>query len=578
LPGIEPAQRSRRVRQRARRGKTWRRAGGASLWNPITLSVVQHETALLTELVGRSTAASGSESAPTWAIKVVDMQGNVALALTNAEVDKIVWTLNKPDEFSFIAGKNAYTLANIPVIGTASGAKEVQIFRNGQLVAWGPIIGTSGDGSQGDVKFTGAGVDWYLEHRFLDGTITNLLTNADFESGTSNWTAQGGLSSFTQDSGNFYTGANSAQLVCSGPGDSRIIQYTSAGPNGVGLLITFSAWFYIDSITAANPFWTGLLIEGYDNTGAFQKQNWYPIDTATPQKKWTHASATIWIPPNQQWTLKCSLWAPVGTIHWDDAKCVTMQSIGTTGITGNPATPVDLGNIVAFLVRFLQSPSAGKSELNIGTNSATTGAKMAYDWQYVDHVQWDQALKTFVDRNDGLDYSIDLTTTTRTFHSYARKRGTDRSGSVTLKYVAGATDNNCTSYRDTTDAGKLITRSKVLGSNSGPDREQGESSDATQVGGVIIEDVTQAPQEASVAALQPMSAQKIKLFKYVPHTIEMDLKGDTGLIPTIRPGDLVTVNLQDGYVTYSGVFRIMSMTIDAPNNIAIVALAKDDLT
>jgi hypothetical protein len=544
----------------------------------VTQTVTQTQTPTIDPLAGIGTTATGSESAPTWLLQVTDNRGTIATTLSNAEPDKITWTLNQPDDYTFHFPKNAYTEAQIPTIGTAAGgAKEVQIYRNGDLLSWGPVIGVTGSGDQGKLEAHGAGVDWFLNRRFIDGPITNLLLNADFESGTTGWTASN--TTFTADTGNFVVGAKSAKLITTLAGsDTRIQQTVAPAPNGVGKLVTASAWFFIDSFTAPAFGWLGLLLEGYKD-GVFQKNNYYPIDSATPRKQWTKAATTLWIPPNESWTIRVSLWGPQGTIHWDDCKVVAPESLSTAGLTGSVNTPVDIARIVEYIVDFMQSTAYGKSALNIGGSSATTGVTMTKHYQFVDHVQFDQAMREFIERDDGVDYYVKITPKTRTFKTFAGKRGTDRHASVTLKYdVSSPSTSNCTSYHFARDGGQCITRQTIIGEDNGPDREQGETADATQTGGVILQDVRQAPQGSKTASLQPLADERLGRYKEVPLAITMNLQGSSGLIPTIHCGDLVTVVISDGYVSVTGTYRIMTMTLDCPKNNLAVTVTKDDLS
>lgn len=545
-----------------------------------TLTVTNQQTpATLDALGGHRTTASGNEAAPVYAIKVVDMRGASPVTLANAEPDSITWTLNQPDEFAFHFPKNAYANTDVPAIGTGAGVKEVQIFRNSDLRAWGPVLQRQASGGDGAVQCTGAGVDWYLNRRFVDGLIPNLVTNPDFESGATGWTANN--VTFTQPTNNFVTGSKSAKLVSTSAwADTQIHQNgIVAGPNGVGVLVTASAWFFIETFTAAAFGNLGLYIEGGPTGSANTINNYFPIDNATRRGEWQKTlGVTLWVPPGETWDINVRLYGPQGTIYWDDVKLVAMDSVGTANITGSVNTPTDIANIMQMLVGHVQRTSAGKSWLNIGTHTETTGVTMTKHYQFVDHVQFDQAVKEFMDRDDGADYSMDYTPTTRTWHSYANKRGTDRSGAVTLKYdVASPSTSNCTTYGFSDDAGGCITRQTVLGEDNGPEREQGEASDATNVGGVILQDVRQAPQNSKTASLQPLADERISRFSAVPVTIDMDLQGDSGLIPTLGCGDLVTVVIADGFVAVNGVYRIMRMHLDCKENVLTVTLATDTL-
>lgn len=554
----------------------------------VVVPLIDASATLRSPSAGLRTSASGSEVDPSWSIKITDMSGSVITDLTPgtgiwAEVDKITWTLNAPDECEFHFPKNAFNAGDLRVLGSNSGPHEVQVYRNGDIVFWGPITSINGAGADGALKCHAAGPDWYLNRRFVDGVVVNLLDNGDFESDLDDWTtfdAGGGLTASIS-TNTFITGSQSAKLVSTSPDEEFLIQSATIGANAIGTLLTVSAWFLIDSITKpahsgdmlAPP---GLYIEGR-KSGVFQGNNAYVIDTATPQGKWTKASTTIWVPPGETWEIDVRLYAPQGTIHWDDAKLVRMDSLFCGTHTGLTLLPIDISTSIQKLVAHVQNPTVGKSHLNITVDAESVGVKLLKVYQYVDHVQFDQAMREFIERDDGIDYFIRLTPTTRTFRSFSGKRGTDRTGEFTLSYVAGADDGDVPDYRFTSDGSACITRQVVLGEDNGPDREQGESAGASAIGGTILQDVRQASQDATVDSLQPFADELISRFSSVPLTIELDVLGKSELIGYLHPGDLVAVTITDGYVDVEDDLRIMQITLDAVKNMMTLTLTTDTL-
>lgn len=548
--------------------------GSSSSGSPVIAPRINAAPTIYPPFIGSPTTATGSESNPTWSVKIVTMAGVVSTTLANADVDDITWVLNGPDEATFHFPKGAYSASQVTTLGTSSGVKEIQVYRNGDLLFWGPIISLDAKGSDGAVNCRCAGVDWYLNRRFLDGPLTNLLSNADFETGLTSWSTVGASASGSTDS--FIIGSQAVRLQSlAAGGDYYISQTVNAGPNGVGLLLTVSAWFYLEQITTEALQGRGLYVKGTYN-GTFQSDNWYVIDPATPTGVWTEAVTTIWIPPSQVWSIEVRLYAPAGTVVWDDVKLVPMYSVTANTHFGTTLLPADISTIVHKMVAHLQDSTVGKSDVNIGYSGETTGTKLVQVYQYSDHVQFDQALAELTDRLDGFDYYVALTPTSRTFTSFAGKRGTDRSGSITLKFIAGDTTSNCVDYRYSQDGGQTITRQVVLGENNGPNREQGEAADTSQIP-VTLQDVYQSPQGTKIASLQPIANERIARFRYVTDTIELDVKGSAGYIPTLRCGDLVTVNVQDGWTQVSGTRRIQQLKLDRKTNVLTVTVARDTL-
>lgn len=529
-------------------------------------------------IVGSPTVAAGDESDPSWIIKTVRMNGAVVATLTDADVDEITWTLNAPDEATFHFAKGSYTTADIEALtdASASAPLEVQIYRNGDLVFWGPAVSITSAGNSGQVDVHCIGVEWYLNRRFVDGPVSNLIVDGGFLLATGLWPTAGGVTA-SGDADNFVTGAESLQLIGTG-GDQYVSQFVTSPSNAVGLLLTLSAWVFVDEISAP-PYQTrGLYIEARES-GVFKGNNYQVIDMAPspgPIKTWTKMSTTISIPPDTVYDLEVRLYAPIGTVHWDNVRLVAMDSLSTAELTSSVTQPVDIADIVALLVRHMQRSGAGKSDLNITSNAETTGVKLVKTWQYVDHVQFDQALHEFVLRTDGLDYVVNLTPTTRTFHTFLTRRGADLTGSVTLMYdVTDPTNTNCSDYRLSEDGGACITRQIVLGEDTGPDREQGEVVDTSFVP-VTLQDVKQASQGIAVSSIEQIAFEQIERFGAgVPKTIEMDVLGSAGFIPTLRCGSMVSAVINDGWTQFSSDMRIMRLKLDRRKNLLTVTLTVD---
>lgn len=541
---------------------------------------------------GVPTVAFGDEAAPIYELIVVDRAGNPqSAALDLAEPDTYVETLNEPDEATFHFPKNAYTSDDLDVLGTNGSACEIQLYRNGDLLTWGPITGISGASTDGATSCKVNGVDWYLNRLFLDGTIDNILDNGDFEigAGTDDWDSN---VTWSADTETFVTGTRAIKLVNSVAGtDAFISQGHVVSAGRLGLALIASAWVYKDAEIEPALETRGLYIDGIQ-AGVLKGYNYAPVDNASPvdaQGKgavgnWVKVTTNIWIPPFQTWTINVRLYAPKGTVRWDDVKLVAMYSVDAAGHDGTTLVATDISHIIATMVTHVQNDLVGKADLHIGYNVEPTGTTLIKVWQYVDHVQFDQALHELLDRGDGADYHLAITPTTRVFYSHAFKRGADRSGVVTLLYDSadtsgpgGSNGSNCTGYRMTKDGGLCVTRQTFLGEDNGPAREQGEAFDATYTGGAILQDVRQAPHDTHTSSLQPLADDRIRLLSTVPFTLDLDVIGSSGLIPVIHCGDIVSVNVNDGWSTVFGTYRIMKRSLNCVTNILTVTVSRDTL-
>lgn len=556
----------------------------------VTVPFIDAEAFVASPSVGLRTVASGSEQNPTWVLHVTDMSGNLITDLSPAptagaaEVDSITWTLNQPDECEFHFPKNAFTKADIFPLGTSSDHHELQVYRNGDLVFWGPIVSLDASGSDGVVRCHAAGVDWYLNRRFLDGTITNALSNPDFEDGLDGWTTHdnsGGLTA-SVDTSTFETGSQCIKLVNTNDGgDDYISQTVTMGGNAVGLLVTLSGWLLMDELTGPAFGTRGLYMEGRRGGALQGLPNWQPIDLAPSPGAtgtWWKMSTTLWIPPSITWDIEVRLYAPKGTVHWDDVKLVAMDSLTCANFDDLTLVPIDISDCVARIIAHVQNPAFGKSSLNLTYDVTDTGVKLSKVYQFVDHIQFDQAMREFIERIDGVDYFVRLTPTTRTFKQFAGKRGTDRTGDFELIYDPENAADSVSDYRLSYDGASCITRQVVLGEDNGPDREQGEQSEASAISGLILQDVKQAPQDSTVASLQPFADEQIARFSEVPFTVELDVLSKAELVSVLHVGDMVSVLINDGWTdNLTASLRIMRIKLDAVKNMLTLTLAQDGL-
>jgi len=519
---------------------------------------------------GRATAPAGA-SPPPYAVQMTDIYGAVTTSLTLAVAQTITRTINEPDQATFLFPRNAYTTAQVPVLGTAAGQREAQIYRDSDLMFWGPVVSAGTDSSGGAVECACAGVDWYLQKRAIDGARTNRLTNASFESDGS-WAASAPVA-FTYTTATKALGTRAASMVCNTQGAEAHISQSFVEVAGViGTYLTVAAWLFVaDGLTvyADRPFdGRGLFVEGVEG-GIVQDYRSVMIDNDTPKSQWVRVETGIWVPPNRTWTINVRLYCPKGTIYWDAVQVVAMESVSTAGLTGSTTDEVDIARIVDMLVAHAQNTAPGKSDLHLGTHCPPTGKTAAKHYQYADHVQFDRAVAEFVDRGDVADVSVAITPTTRSYTVHPVRKGTDRSSTVTLTY-----GGNMAKYRLTSDGAGVVTRATVMGDGDGPDREEGEVADATNVGGLILQAISQAPPKTAIYSLEPLAQSVVDAqgAAGVPAIIEADIKPSADLAHTLTTGDLVTVAITDGWVVVAGVYRIVRWHLDCLTSLLTVTL------
>jgi len=159
------------------------------------------------------------------------------------------------------------------------------------------------------------------------------------------------------------------------------------------------------------------------------------------------------------------------------------------------------------------------------------------------------------------------TATTRTFTLHPGGQGSDLSGSVTLTY-----GDNVADYAWSPDGAGTVTRATVLGEGDGPDREEGDYTDVAGIGGLVLQEVRQAPQKARTYSLAPMATDIVNQRRVPP--VELSLHcSDRTLIDTLDIGDTVAVAINEGYVQVAGDYRIVRWELDCETDTLTVGVA-----
>lgn len=494
---------------------------------------------------------------PDYTVEIVNKSGTVqGSTLVNPNVKPIVWTLNEPTETGFtlpkvdpLAGSGQY--ANVDLLD-----KEARIKRDGTILTWGPMIYGELDSSKSDIDVTVPDVSWYFHRRQVSDARANLLSNGTMEAGSppTSWTNTG-ASTDTSSTTHVLMGSKALKLSQSTAGvDTFSYQQVAVTGTAIGTLLTVAAWVYIDDTSWVGPAFEsrGLFVSGIESS-VVKDYRFVEIDDATPRNRWVRLEVTIWVPPNKTWTIEVRLYAPGADVWWDAAVLVAMESLS------HYAT--DLGTIAGNIVDFIQNTTHGWDDLNITTSDVSSGILVDRHYQYADHIGAMDALQEIEEM--GLDWAMVFTSTTRVFTTYYPK-GTDRSGSVTLRMRSSSNPTGTLShYKLTKDGAATSTRVTVLGEGDGPDREEGYAVDTSSLGGLTLGEVITAPAGAPISYLQPIAANRLAKSKKLVRILEVTgIPGDTTQITTLVVGDTVAVDITDGGETINGNWRVVQKTLD----------------
>lgn len=474
-----------------------------------------------------------------------------------ATVETIVDELNG-------AGSCRFTTPLADADGTAFGTAldfgvEVQVLRDGSStpVFWGVIVGYSEDSDTGVASFDAAGLLYYFGRRFWGkADRTNYLSNPEFESGLTGWTTNGAGLTATAVSSKRVLNAQSAQLDGAVGQDYFLSQSQTITAGDPGLLLTLAGWFLIDDASWFGPALEsrGLYVEARE-AGVFQTNSIVTIDSDTP-RGWQRAETTIWIPPNKTWSIQVRLYAPGGTIFWDAISITAMESYSPNFLDGG----YDEASIARDIVLHGQNPTYGKNDLNIGHDTTDVGVIRLFTRQFADHGNLLDDLNQFPNMENGLDFDIVLTATTRTFTTYYPHKGTARATVLRLRAAPGDANIVAKATR-TFDGGSAVSSVVMLGDGDGPDREEGAAIDTSLFGGNTFEEIIQAPVGSPIGDLDDLANEELRA-RSNPTALDLQLIPGAQ-IGTVKTGDTYDVDISKGRLVVNDTYRVARITLDA---------------
>lgn len=483
-----------------------------------------------------------------WRVYVADL-GTSEVELTAVQPGRVEWVLNQPGTFSFVVDMfDPQTALCQPL------AREAHVKRNGTLVWAGPIIDRAVNPADGTVTYQCEGLLKYFGQRNIDAGAdrTNYLLNPEFEDSPDldNWTAHNTTATVT--GSQRILGAQSAQLVQATALQDAYLSQTIAdfAATGVGSLLTAVAWFKIDPAAWIGEALgdLGLVISRLDGSGNIITSGTFDIDGDTPRGSWQRAKAEVWIPPLNVEDIQLRLYSPGGTIWWDASSVTLMESLSSAEAVDDFL--MDQATIVENVVLFLQSPP--KDDLGITTDCPVTGVDRERHFQFADHTPGLEAILEFTEMRDGLDVSV---TPDRVFHTHYRRKGTDRTATVTL-----STDN-CEVQSERFEGGRAASGVVTLGNGDGPDREEGGAADPGLYDGRTVEAIVTPRATVAIDTLDEMASEELAR-RADPRYLEV-LVTSSPLATALAEGDIVDVDISLGALDpWVGDWRIVARAVD----------------
>lgn len=474
-------------------------------------------------------------------VLVVSPTGYVYGDLANA-VPVVSWELNGPGgaDISLAPGDSQAPLL--------IGGREVQVWNNGNLIFWGPLV--RGQATMESLTWQCAGLLWYFSRRYFgQADRVNLLSDGDFELDAVGWDlgATGEVVS-ALDPAPVVSGEHSVYV----DGSSYVSQvYTHSISHPLGDLLTLAAWVYIPSADYVGPndLAQGLYVERRTSGGDFITATWEPINDETPKDTWLRFEIELpYVQDGDQ--VEVRLYAPDGVAYWDLAVLTAMESLSFF----DTDVHVIAGSIVLYAQDRYSTFASGKSDLNIDVElTDLLGLKRSRTYQFAEHRQILDALTEFTETGDFDMDVIIVDETTRRFVTYAEK-GEERATTLSM-------GTNLSSFSWSWDGEAAANSLVVIGPGDGPDREEGAAVDTAFLGGLTLEAISTAPDGATVGELDARAAEELKLYRR-PEILEVTTRPGVGLVGVLQVGDWMPVDIDWGGVTIDGDWRIVRMTLD----------------
>lgn len=502
----------------------------------------------------------------TWKAVAVDVgTGAGPVELTGAAVHPIEIPLNEAETTQIDMATNDPQAAEL-----FDPTREIQIWRDDTILFWGPVVRV--EAARDVITAQCAGAWWYLTRRYFGkADRDNIFTNGGFEDGTTGWTAVG-LTPVV-DPFRAVEGHRSIRLTGIASDHTDHITQTWTHPAGghpLGDLITVAAWVWVgsDGYSGTALDNAGMVVTHKDGSGTILFDALIPVWDDTPKDQWSRldesapGGSNIEIPnvlPGH--TVTVDLYPPFGSAWYDLVVGTLMESLSFV--------EQDMATIIRGVVAYAQDNYSGfahgKSDLGIGTEIDPTGITLSRTWQFADHQNIADELRTFTENRDGVDYSIDLTATTRTFRAWYPQKGTVRG--TTLTY-----DDQIQAFTWAHDRNQVANNVVVLGPGDGPDREEGGAT--TTATGPDLEEVTVAPDGTLPGALDRIASERLAVVSN-PEILEVTC---TDLFDGAAVGDWFPVVIDLDAVQVDDTYRVVKIVADPALDTLALTMNRQDPT
>lgn len=506
-------------------------------------------------------------AAGVYTVRIVNDEGAVVAPLPDATVQSITWNLNAPMSAVITVPVHTDQLADL-ISQDATRLRELQVFRDGSFLCW--LVLTSITADEQTATLNCSDPLWYLGKRHVGRLYdVNLLDGADYD-GLAGWTIGSGVTASSLYSVNAMSGDRVLQLQ-SGSGASLNVNHASksvtipATSSEETYVVTAYSW--IDGVTAFTEFEhypLGVVALVFNPSGEVVAGS---IDGALRDDDsrifWTRKRCSVKIPAHgsDAYTLKVYLMSPTGKVYYDYARAIEVEALKYQG--------TDQVTIAHALVNHAQDSGIGKADLNISTSGSASGVYRSQVHAYAAHENILQVLQEMAGQEDGFDFAVVCTATTRTFTTYFPQKGAV-TPTVTLEW-----GQNVASWTWTVDLNQAASAVAVTGDGStdeegnADDVEHAYASDSAALGGRLLELVEPAPG-GPYAYVSRMESQARETLNARKRPVDFSVTSmrhaaadyaDMIQAGTLQVGDNVNVDISHGIVNVDERARVVSLTL-----------------
>lgn len=491
-------------------------------------------------------------------VLLVDTSGVPLALLENATVESVGWELN-----GFGGATITLPMSDPKALLVQPLAPEVQIWRDGACIFWGPPVRFRGDAGKLTVQCLGP--LWYFSREHTGPNTIEFASNGNFEDGLTDWSASGGDVTASVSTTIVAEGAKAARLVNADADTDRYLIQTIPFPSSErsgGLSVTVSGWYYIDpSVAFTGPAYLerGL----YAESQYFEA--WMPINFFSPHGSWQRLEMNVGIPPPGFFTfdpvlLSIRLYAPGGAIVWDRVQAKVSAYVGADDPPGD----------LRYVIENLAGWAAARFDRNITINTPpATGVIEGRQYLTEDDDNVWQALSEYPRRGIcDFEVYVNPNGSSREFVTHVPRRGIAQSD-LALELGKNILDD----WTFDSDSTEVANQVHGLGRGSGVNREFEIAEDLGNLdGAMILQKVVTADSRAPLSALRPMAQEELARAKQPVRTPTLPCRAD-GLFGALAVGDTVPVRMRHGWVNVNEEMRVMAMTLRPPVEVLDVTVA-----